>query len=137
MTDRQEAALLALLGDLCASDDAESFASRWGLTEPSHRRPSGVRVVCDPDGPFDSLEIRPWTDEVTGVVDVEMREGEPALVWPDVRDRFGPFRQLPGLHRPGDYAATWAMPDAAADALLLVGVAGDRVDTIAIRRDPH
>ena len=132
--------MLALLGDLCTSDDAGSFADRWGLREPSRRRPSGVRVRCDPAGPFGSLEIRPWADDVTGVVDVELREGEPALAWPDVRDRFGPFRQLPGLHGPGDYAATWSVPDAAAaaaDALLLVGVAGDTVDTITIRRDPR
>ncbi len=129
--------MLALLGDLCRSDDAGSFADRWGLTEPSRRRPSGVRVLCDPDGPFDSLEIRPWTDDVTGVVDVEMREGEPAPAWPEVRDRFGPFRQLPGLHRPGDYAATWSVPGAAAAAFLIVGVTGDSVETITIRRDPR
>ena len=136
MTSGQEAALRSLLGDVCTSDDAASLADRWGLSEPSRRRPSGVRVRCDPDGPFDSLEIRPWTDDVTGVVDVEMREGEPALAWPDVRDRFGPFRAMPTLHDSEEYAATWSTPGAAATAFLVVGVSGDVVDTITIRRDP-
>ena len=129
--------MLALLGDVCTSADAGSFADRWGLTEPSRRRPSGMRVLCDPAGPFDSLEIRPWTDDVTGVVDIEMREGEPALAWSDVRDRFGPFRQLPGLHRPGDHAATWSVPEPAADASSSSAWPATGVETITIRRDPR
>ncbi|MEA2703423.1 MAG: hypothetical protein QOD63_1368 [Actinomycetota bacterium] len=138
MTDGQGVALLALLGDVCTSADAPSLADRWGRSEPSRRRPRGVRVVCDPSSPFDFLEIRPWTDDVSGVVEIELRAGEPPLAWSDVRDRFGPFRAQPRLHgsEQDEYAATWSAPGAAAAAFLVVGVTGDRVDSVTVRRDP-
>jgi hypothetical protein len=138
VTTDQEARLVALLGDVCSSDDATSFADRWGRSEPSRRRPGGVRVACDVASPFDSLEIRPWTDDVTGVVEVEVREGEGPLAWADVRQRFGPFGEMPRLHdSPVSHAATWLAPGAPATALLIVGVAGDSVESITVRRDPR
>ncbi len=136
MNSGQEATLLALLGDLCTSDDATSLAERWGRSEPSRRRPGGLRVVCDPSSPFDSLEIRPWTDDVTGVVEVELRAGEPPLSWPDVHDRFGPFRAMPALHDSEEHAVSWSTPGGVATAFLVVGVSGDCVDTVTVRRDP-
>lgn len=136
MTDLQEAALLALLADICTIGDAASLADRWGRSEPSRRRPGGVRIGCDPASPFESLEIRPWTADVTGVVDVELRAGEPPLAWADVRDRFGPFRALPRLHDSEEHAATWSTPGGVAAAFLMVGVSGDDVESVTVRRDP-
>jgi hypothetical protein len=136
VTDRQEAALLALMGDLCSSGDAAAFAERWGRPEPSRRRPRGLRVACDAAAPFAALELRPWTEEVTGVVDVEWREDEPPLAWPAVRGRFGPFEALPTLHTGEEHAASWSVPGAAAAAYLVVGVAGDTVASVMVRRDP-
>ncbi len=136
MNSGQEAALRSLLGDVCTSDDATSFADRWGSPEPSRHRPGGIRVVCDSSSPFDSLEVRPWTDDVTGVVEVELPEGGPPLSWTEVNERFGPFRAMPTLHDSDEYAATWSTPGAAATAFLVVGVSGDVVDTIMVRRDP-
>ena len=136
MNSGQEAALRSLLGDVCTSDDAASFADRWGSPEPSRHRPGGIRVVCDPSSPFDSLEVRPWTDDVTGVVEIEQPEGGPPLSWTEVSERFGPFRAMPTLQDAEEYAATWSTPGAAATAFLVVGVSGDVVDTIMVRRDP-
>jgi hypothetical protein len=135
--DDQESTLRALLADVCTSVEPTSFTGRWGRAEPSRRRPSGVRVACDPTSPFDALEIRPWTEDFTGVVDVVLRSEDKPLSWPVVRERFGPFRALPGLHGPErEFAATWNQPGAPAEAVLIVGVLDDEIDTLTVRRDP-
>jgi hypothetical protein len=134
----QITALAALVDDVCESDDLDAFTDRWGRAESSRARSDGVRVICGPDSPFDALEVRPWGADVTGVVDVEFRAGEPPLEWAAVRDRFGPFRDLPRLHGSGpQYGATTVAPGKAADAYLLVTVEGDVVVDLCVRRDPH
>lgn len=136
----QITALAALVADVWASDDLDRFTGRWGQSEPSQARSGGMRVICEPDSPFAALEVRPWGDDVTGVVDVELRAGGPALEWPAVRDRFGPFRDLPRLHGLGlEYGAMTraAAGDAPADAFLTVVVEGDTVVGLSVRRDPR
>lgn len=137
MTADQENALRSLLADLCTSADGPTFAKRWGRTIPSARRPRGVRVECDPAGPFDSLEIRLWDDDVTGVVDVELRSGD-RLAWDDLRVRFGPFEKLPALDAAEDkFGAVWTTPGVPASAYLIVRVIDGAVDSLTIRRDPR
>lgn len=135
MTRDQENALRSLLADLCASEECTSFAQRWGRVEPSTRRPRGVRIECGPASPFGSLEVRPWNDEVTGVVDVELRAGE-RLVWDDLCVCFGPFEKLPALDvAENKFGAVWTTPGAAASAFLIVSVIDGVVDSLTIRRD--
>jgi hypothetical protein len=125
-----------LLADLCASEDAAAFAARWGRTEPSRLRPHGLRVECAPASPFAALEVRPWSDDVTGVVEVELPAGG-ALSWVELRDRFGPFASLPRLHTSrAEYGARWTPSGEGASAYLIVGCDGDVVQTLTIRRDP-
>ena len=134
----QITALAALVDDVCDSDDLDSFTSRWGRVESSRARSDGVRVICGPDGPFEALEVRPWGENVTGLVDVEFRAGSLPLTWVEVRDRFGPFRDLPRLHGSGpQYGASTFGAGKAADAYLLVTVAGGVVADLCVRRDPH
>ncbi|HEX7277921.1 MAG TPA: hypothetical protein VF244_11145 [Acidimicrobiales bacterium] len=131
--------LAALVDDLCASDDVDWFTRRWGRAEPSRARDPGVRVVCAPDCPFEALEVRPWGDDVTGLVDVEFRTGRPGLGWAAVRNRFGPFRDLPRRHpsAPQFGGTTTGATGSPADAFLVVTVAGDTVVDLCVRRDPR
>jgi hypothetical protein len=136
VTAEPERVLRSLITDLCASEDAPTFAARWGRPVPSPRRPGGIRVECDPDGPFDVLEIRPWSDDVTGAVDVELAD-RPPLSWATVRDHFGPFGRMTPLDAPDErYRARWTPTDGGPSAFLLVRVIGDRVRALTIRRDP-
>ncbi len=133
------AALAALVDDVCQSDDLGSFTNRWGRAQPSQARTEGVRVICDADCPFAALEVRPWGDDVTGVVDVELRAGAPPPEWAAVRDRFGPFRDLPRLHAWGPQygGTTTGGAGKPADAFLIVTVEGDVVVDLSVRRDPR
>jgi hypothetical protein len=136
VTAAPEVALRSLLADLCATEDAEAFAARWGRTEPSRHRPRGLRVECAPTSPFAALEVRPWSDDVTGVVEVELPAAG-ALSWADLRDHFGPFTSLPRLHESGaEYGVRWTPSGGRVSAYLIVGRDGDDVRTLTIRRDP-
>ena len=138
MTGAQERALEALIDAVCTSESADVLAAAWGAVEPSDQRPGGLRVVCGPDGPFEAVEVRPWSSEVTGVVEPKLRRGETPLSWASVRERFGPFRELPRLHGgTAEYGAIWTVAGAAADVFLIVGVKNEAVVAITIRRDPR
>jgi hypothetical protein len=136
VTAEPELALRTLITDLCASEDAPTFAARWGRPVPSERRPGGIRVECDPTGPFAVLEVRPWTDDITGVVDVELSDRS-RLSWAALRDQFGPFERMTPLDAASDrYSAGWTPTAGSPSAFLMVGVTGDRVSALTIRRDP-
>ena len=137
MNHRLQRAVEMLLTDLCTSVEYTSFAQRWGRSEPSARRPQGVRVACDATCPFESLEIRPWDDDVTGVVDLKLRGDGKRLTWDDLRDCFGPFEKLPALDAAADkFGAVWAIPGAVASAFVIVSVTDRVVHSLTIRRDP-
>ncbi len=95
----------------------------------------GSRVVLE-SGPFAALELRAWTDDDTGVVDVELRDGEPALSFRAVADRFGPFEDDPHL----DAAAPWFFAEVGggpgAGVQLTVAVRDGTVTEIELVRDP-
>ena len=131
-------ALAALVADVCECEDLDAFTSRWGRAESSRARSGGVRVLCGPEGAFKALEVRPWDENVTGLVDVEFRGEDAPLMWAEVRDRFGPFRDLPRLHGTGlQYGATATAAGKVADAYLLVTVTGGVVADLSVRRDPR
>ncbi|MDQ4097616.1 MAG: hypothetical protein M3144_07095 [Actinomycetota bacterium] len=136
--DRTVPALQALVEDICSADDVAALTALWGRAEPSDARPDGIRVVCPADCPFQALEIRPWSEDVTGVVDVELRVDGPRPGWAAVRERFGPFRELPRLHPSApQYGALAAAPDRQADAYLIVTVDNDTIAAVTVRRDPR
>lgn len=139
MTADAVAALATLVEDVCASDDLDAFTSRWGRAGPSPARTGGVRVLCHPACPFEALEVRPWAADVTGVVDVELRPGGPPLAWAAVRDRLGPFRDLPRRHpsAPNYGASVAGRPGQPAGAFLILTVEGDAVVDLSVRRDPR
>jgi hypothetical protein len=132
------AALDALVDDICSAGDVDALTARWGRAEPSDARPDGIRVVCPPDRPFEALEIRPWSDEVTGVVDVEFRVDIPRPDWATVRHRFGQFRELPRLHPSSPrYGVPAGATDKPAGAYLIVTVENDTIAAVTVRRDPR
>jgi hypothetical protein len=81
-----------------------------------------------------ALEVRPWTDEQTGIVDVEL--GRPPASWRELQRRFGPFQEVPGFDVGAQTFAARPGHDSGDRVLLLVQPVGDEVAGITVRRDP-
>ena len=124
----------SLMDATAAAVDGHTFARRFGDPRPSERRLGGLHVVL-PDGPFEGLDIRPWTASTVGVVDIDLRAGT-ALDWTALQQEFGPFRVAPQLDPGPPWFSAFRTPTGAAPVLLLVEVRGDVVSGIALRRDP-
>ncbi len=119
------AALTDVIESVRSSPDGSAFARRFGSPEPSERRPGGLGVRPT-SGPFELLDVRPWVQGTTGVVDVDLAPEVPLLTWQQVQDRFGPFEYepSPGSHRPW-YSAT--VPGTSGpEVVLMVRVKDDR-----------
>jgi len=135
-----ETALRSLLDDVCRHPSTADFAVKWGAVEESRFTPGGWLVVCPPEIPFESLDLRRWDSDGIGIVDVRPRADGEQPAWPALQDRFGPFEELDAVHgRWSRFGVDWMMPlDAPADALLLVTVDDDgAVKGITVRRDPR
>ncbi len=128
------AALRAVIAAVRRSATAAEFGAVFGRTVASDRRPDGLRVE-PAGGPFAAFEMRPWTDAVTGVVDIELRPGHDPIPIDALRSEFGPFEEMPRLGS----ARPWWMAEVGGDGagiLLSVAVVGTGVAEIVLRRDP-
>lgn len=145
------AAVSAVAAAAGGASDGHSFARRFGDPRPSERRLGGLHVAL-PDGPFEGLDIRPWTAETVGVVDVDLRAGT-VIDWAALQAAlpYGPFRAEPQLDpgppwfsvvavragvSPSDVSPSDAAPAVSGSVLLLVEVRGEVVSAITLRRDP-
>jgi hypothetical protein len=92
------------------ASDGHTFARRCGDPRPSERRLDGLYVAL-PDGPFEGLDIRPWTATTVGVVDIDLRAGT-VLDWAALQAAlpYGPFRAEPQLDPGPPWFSVAAVP---------------------------
>lgn len=134
MSDRLGDAIARLLADVAVSPQAADVVARWGEAAASQLRPGGVRVVCAPSAPFASLEIRPWDTDGYGLVDIELEPGV-SVLWPAIRDRFGPFEEATAMPGAGTELVARQPVVGGARVTLIVEVDEGQVLALTIRRE--
>ena len=98
--------ILAVVADLVESvrahPDGLAFARAWGEPEPSPYRPGGWYVPASQRVPA-GLDVRPWQDGGSGLVELDFSAGATPPGWSAVAAAYGPFVDAttfdPGVRR--------------------------------------